>query len=514
MRKFACHRAASGMAGWRSSVAAAFGLFAILIGTHDGEAASKSAKPAAIATTQQGPYLVVISIAAQRLTLYDRHGHLLDSPVSSGQSGYETPQGVFAIIERNREHFSNLYDDAPMPNMQRITWSGVAMHAGKLPGYPASHGCIRLPFDVSTQLFELTRLGTRVVVTEDDVVPVSFDHPRLFNVRSNETPATVADAGAVIKSDVRLSPPMMLGAALIGPVQATILPSATDPFADRPAGISKAAWAAELTARLAPLETAAKSAKARAAVARKEADHAMVQVLTTERMRSAVAAKVAALDATIARGARPQAMARAEQAKAAADTRLVELLNETDRLRAIEEQKRTLAARMSKEADETSEARNAAGARARDANRSLKPVSVFVSRKAGRLYVRQGFQPLFDVPVDIQDPAAAIGTHVYTALESRSGSSEMRWSAVTVVGAAPEGLPVATVKRSRRGHPQAAQIARPGQTATAALDRIDIPEEVRQRIGEMLMPGSSLIISDEAVSSETGKGTDFVILTK
>ena len=91
----------------------------------------------------QGPLLVVVSIGAQRLAVYDKHGRVLESQVSSGRVGYETPQGVFAIIERNREHFSNLYDDAPMPNMQRITWSGVAMHAGRLPGYAASHGCIR-----------------------------------------------------------------------------------------------------------------------------------------------------------------------------------------------------------------------------------------------------------------------------------------------------------------------------------------------------------------------------------
>ena len=90
----------------------------------------------------------------------------------------------------------------------------------------------------------------------------------------------------------------------------------------------------------------------------------------------------------------------------------------------------------------------------------------------------------------------------------------MRWSAVTVVGAAPDAQPAETVKRGRRREPQINLISRPGQTATAALDRIDIPEEVRQRIGEMLMPGSSLIISDEGVSSETGKGTDFVILTR
>src|SRR5262249_4107713 len=99
---------------------------------------------------------------------------------STGQTAYETPAGIFSVLERKVEHYSNLYDDASMPFMQRITWSGIAMHAGVLPGHPASHGCIRMPIAFAERLFERTKLGMRVIVVRDDVSPTDFTHPALF----------------------------------------------------------------------------------------------------------------------------------------------------------------------------------------------------------------------------------------------------------------------------------------------------------------------------------------------
>jgi L,D-transpeptidase catalytic domain len=460
-----------------------------------------------------------VSIGSQRLTVYDRNGRVMESSVSSGQRGFETPQGVFSVIERNREHFSNLYNDAPMPNMQRITWSGVAMHAGNLPGYPASHGCIRLPYNVSARLFELTKLGTRVVVAQHDPAPVAFEHPRLFTSIATEALTILTpDTSTPAKPEPTMSPPMMLGAALPltpPPVTSALtpgVPAAADPFAARPAGTTRAAWATELMARLQPLDATAKATKAKAAIAEKDAVRAMGQVLATERAKSALAAKLAALEGSIARGGAPTALARAEQAKLAAETKLAELVADTDRLRAVEAEKRTIATHLAAEAAEAGQTRDATATIAREANRRLKPVSVFVSRKAGRLFVRQGFQPLFDEPVEIDDATAPIGTHVYTALEQKNGSDAMRWSAVTVVGssAAENAAPVG--KKARAAQASASPKVR--QTASAALDRVRMADGVRQRIGELLMPGSSLIISDHGVSNETGKGTDFVILTK
>ncbi len=478
------------------------------------EAAAKPRIEKAAPAAPAGPLLAVVSLGAQRLSVYDKNGQVLTSRVSSGQTGYETPQGVFAIIERNREHFSNLYDDASMPNMQRITWSGVAMHAGRLPGYPASHGCIRLPHDVSERLFELTKLGTRVVVTDYDVAPVAIDHPRLFTIRSAEASATVADAAATLAKPVEgMSLPMMLGAAIVSPAHASIAPIGPDTFADRPTGTSRTAWAAELLSRAKKTEAVARTAKTTAAAAQKDADRAMAQMLSTERARSALAARIDALAVVVQRNQNGNVVAKAEAAKTAAELRLVELLAATDRLRAIEEQKRIEADRLTKLAEEAANAKSVAGTLARDANRRLKPVSVFVSRKTGRLYVRQGFEPLFDVPVDIRDQEAPIGTHVFTAFETNEAANVMRWSAVTAVGAVPDQADVAP--RGRRAKQQLAQqISDPKLTAAAALDRIEIPEDVRQRIGELLIPGSSLIVSDQAISNETGKGTDFIILTR
>jgi len=487
-------------------------MLACLLGFTGAAGATPKARPSENVATPQGPLLLVVSIGSQRLAVYDRNGRVLESPISSGQSGFETPRGVFAIIERNREHYSNLYDDAPMPNMQRITWSGVAMHAGQLPGYPASHGCIRLPLGVSERLFEMTKLGTRVIVTDHDVVPAPIEHPKLFSPRPGEPTVRTAAAGPPTRIDPRMSPPMRLGAATVAPAQASALPPLTDPFADRPEGTSRAAWAGELTTRAQRADAMAKVAKANAAVAAKAAARELSQVLAAERSRSAQAARVDALEARLAGALKPRAAARAAQEKDAALARLANLLVEVDRLRAAAEAKHGEAERLAAQAAAAEEARNAAGALARDATRSLKPVSVFISRTAGRLYVRQGFQPLFDVPVAIADPQEPIGTHVFTALDMTPGSQAMAWSAVTTVGAMPQVEEVPT-RRGRKGLP-AALPSVPHLTASAALERIDIPGDVRERVSQMLLPGSSLIISDEDVSPETGKGTDFVVLTR
>ena len=143
---------ATGIAGTRMRVVALS--VAVAVACVPPVLAEGKAKPVAEVQVRapDGPLMVVVSIGSQRMRVFDRHGAVIESPISTGRDEYDTPQGVFAIIERNNEHFSNLYDDAPMPNMQRITWSGVALHAGHVPGYRASHGCIRLPEKVSEKL--------------------------------------------------------------------------------------------------------------------------------------------------------------------------------------------------------------------------------------------------------------------------------------------------------------------------------------------------------------------------
>jgi len=112
----------------------------------------------------QGPVVIVISLPEQLAYVYRNGVRIGVSTVSSGKKGYETPTGVFTILQKRKEHYSNLYDNAPMPYMQRLTWDGVALHAGRVPGYPASHGCVRLPLEFSKKLFDVTSHGMTVVV--------------------------------------------------------------------------------------------------------------------------------------------------------------------------------------------------------------------------------------------------------------------------------------------------------------------------------------------------------------
>ena len=121
-----------------------------------------------------------MSIKSQQVTFYDADGWILRAPVSTGTTGRETPAGVFAVVEKNKDHYSTLYDDAWMPNMQRITWNGIALHGGPLPGYAASHGCVRMPYDFAEKLFDKTRIGMRVIISPNDAAPVEFSHPALF----------------------------------------------------------------------------------------------------------------------------------------------------------------------------------------------------------------------------------------------------------------------------------------------------------------------------------------------
>lgn len=124
-----------------------------------------------------GPLLMVVSIPEQRAYLYRNGVRIAVSTVSTGKPGNETPAGVFTVLQKHKVHYSNLYDDAPMPFMQRLTWGGVALHAGRLPGYPASHGCIRLPLEFARRLFDVTDLGMTVVVSDDRAHTPEWVHP-------------------------------------------------------------------------------------------------------------------------------------------------------------------------------------------------------------------------------------------------------------------------------------------------------------------------------------------------
>src|SRR5712672_416925 len=184
LNRFTTARSTVAMRRWGPPAIVTLAAMAALIAlTTDG--AARQARPAspteATAPREAGePIMAIVSIKTQHVTFYDAAGWILRAPVSTGITGRETPAGIFAVIEKDKDHRSTLYDDAWMPNMQRITWNGIALHGGPLPGYAASHGCVRMPFGFAEKLFEKTWIGMRVIISPNDAVPVEFSHPVLF----------------------------------------------------------------------------------------------------------------------------------------------------------------------------------------------------------------------------------------------------------------------------------------------------------------------------------------------
>ena len=169
-----------------------------------GHAAVNQARPPqpGVTTAQRDagePVMAIVSIKSQQVTIYDAEGWILRAPVSTGTTGRETPAGVFAVVEKNKDHRSNMYDDAWMPNMLRITWNGIALHGGPLPGFAASHGCVRMPYDFAKKLFDKTRIGMRVIISPNDAAPVEFSHPALFRPKAEAIAAAPPHAEALAR---------------------------------------------------------------------------------------------------------------------------------------------------------------------------------------------------------------------------------------------------------------------------------------------------------------------------
>ncbi|HEX2147206.1 MAG TPA: L,D-transpeptidase family protein, partial [Pseudorhizobium sp.] len=123
---------------------------------------------------------IIVSKDTQSMTVYDGGKAIATTRVSTGKAGHTTPSGIFSILEKRKYHESNIYSNAPMPFMQRLTWSGIALHEGHVPNHPASHGCIRLPRDFAKNLFGMTDRGVHVVISDAPVEPVSIQHVNLF----------------------------------------------------------------------------------------------------------------------------------------------------------------------------------------------------------------------------------------------------------------------------------------------------------------------------------------------
>ena len=394
------------------------------------KAATKPKEGEDVAARAKGVLTVVVSISKQQLTLYSDGHPIAHSRVSTGVPGHATPTGVFSIIQKDRWHRSNIYDNAPMYYMQRITWSGVAMHQGVVPSGPASHGCIRLPEAFARQMWGITKLGARVIVTYGDVTPLAVANDRLFTFK-RDTPEAKPE-------------------------------STPDPEASSADKI-KAAYGILETAQLQPGKgnaTASDAAKSPWDTA-KPGDRAL----------DAMAYAVGAPRETAATASDPKPASEAGKSRVA----------------------------------------NTVTNTTVDELRPLKPgpVSVFISRKEGKLFVRKGFEPVFDVPVTFDRPDQPLGTHVFTALSFNDDNTTLRWNVMSMPGGGS-----APVKKSEKGKKVEVAVTTPASNATDALNRVTIPQDAIDRISRLMSPGASLIISDKGISGETGKGTDFIVLTR
>ena len=472
----------------------------------------------------KGPLQLIVSLSDQRAFLYSNGVRVGETKVSSGTASHPTPTGVFSIIQKNRWHRSNIYGNAPMFYMHRLTWSGIALHEGHLPGFAASHGCIRMPTEFVSRLWNVSRMGMRVVVVRNQVAPREFSHAKLFNPAQKPADNTrvsstqglrvtldTVDSGLATENLVRVAEALPMAA---GSASASDAPdiaagaAASGRFVPEIAGRISAE--AEATAGI-DIAPAARDAGAPAQtvppatvtteVPPAPATPSIATTAPVTPVAPVVAAPVPAAEpVTTSTVTMPslQPAPAAASAAAAADPDKPEI--DPDELRLP----------------------RPAPLRTRSAEPAKLngQVAVFVSRKEKRVFVRHAFVPLFDVPVEIANPDKPFGTHTYTALGRVDGA--MRWN---VISLAPAGPPPVRGRAARNPVPKQQKNAKGKAVAPAApviqvsdaseaLDRVTFPLEVIERISELLVPGSSLIISDEGLGRETGRYTEFIVETR
>ncbi len=417
------------------------------------------------------PLLAVVALKEQRISIYDAKGKIMEAPVSTGQTNYETPAGIYSIVQKEEDHHSNLYDDASMPFMERITWSGMALHAGVLPGYPASHGCVRLPHEFSESLYDVTSMGMRVLVVREDIAPAHVAQPFMFGGRE-ESASREGVSPTSYSPQAKPTPAMRAAEAEAAARRVRELRLGSSRRAQESTVAVRAVKAAE--ENLVKAEAELKELERSLDPASPE------KIAEAETARAQASAKIEAAQTQLASArevakAKADAIAQAQAEIKAADLVLAELMKAAE-----------------------------------EARHNLSPVSVLISRKSQRLYIRKNNIPVFEAPVLIRDASKPIGTFIWTALES-DGAGGMRWNMVSMY---KDALHIEPNEMARQG----SAMSRHGQglpadtaDAEAALKRLTLTDESIERISETVPPGSSLIVTDEAASLETGKDTDFVV---
>ena len=354
--------------------------------------------------------------------------------------------------------------------MHRLTWSGIALHEGHLPGYAASHGCIRMPTEFVSRLWNVSKLGMRVVVARVELAPRDFEHPKLFNPAPKP-----ADNGSRTSQAPENPSPEGLRPSLNARGFLRVAEADGDVVSDAP--LVAATAIPEIADRL------------------RVADQEEPMIVLSEAPAAATDTAVAAPEASEpATTASTIAAPAAEPERPAIDPAELSLPRPAPLRR-----------------------------RAAEPAKLNGQVAVFISGKEKRIFVRHAFVPLFDMPIEIADPAKPLGTHTFTALEQADGGTRMRWNLVSMPLTAAHAVAPAAAKngatkngatKQQRKNIRGAVVTSESSNASEALDRVTIPQEAVDRIAELLGPGSSLIITDESLGRETGRYTEFIVETR
>ncbi len=406
------------------------------------------------------PLKIVISLDQQRLTVYRGTEPVASSRISSGRSGYRTPSGVFSILQKRKWHRSNIYSNAPMPFMQRLTWSGIALHEGHLPGYPASHGCIRLPGKFARELFSMTELGAQVFIADNETQPKLIDHGNLLQPRP-------LDLVTVDKRDVMLRWSQEKGRPLKWiplPVKASELQTVSYSAMNMSAPVGN-----EIREMAKPSADEKISLEREASLKLADIEYDLEQ-MEFYRNRSVEPLRILITQREGAERTRDVQMLLRElghdpgdvDGYVGRDTRsAIRSYQEARQMAVTGEITDELVERLYKEA------------------RSGPPPS-------GHIYVKQDRRNIFDAPVAIADADKPLGTHLFTIRNFGIEDIRAEWQ---VISAGEES------------------------DAGAVLNRIVMPDHVRDRLERLLTPGSSMIVSDGGLNPETNKFTDFIVVT-
>ena len=462
----------------------------------------------------KGPLEIFVSINQQKLHFYSAGVHILDEPVATGMPGHLSPLGVFSVIERDRYHHSNIYDNAPMPYMERITWSGVALHQGVGLGHQASHGCIRMPEDFAARLWRLPTMGMRVIIARPELKPTEFADPHLF---VHKAPGPVAAAKPAVQTAQTTDPATKTDA--VDPPAST--PAAASPAAATPTASQQSSPAAKpdadattLAGPVAPVKDALVAGSvttppvATAAAQPNNAAASLADILKTA-------------EANATKQSEPPAPAQTSTTETSAPSAAAPSSTPVPAEAAAATPAGGITAPISLDDVPLPLAKPAQIAKGGDGG----PIAIFVSRKNGRIYVRQDFIPVFDAAVKIDRADQPIGTHVFTAISYLPDHSTFRWTVTTLPGEPPRAeeqwkyVKDADGKRRRvriGGHVAASAEPLPApETPQEALARIEIPQDVIDQIQQLIVPGSSLVVSDEGLGPETdARGTDFIVLQR